>query len=156
MDLDPDKRFMQEALKLAVMAFEADEVPVGAVIVHKNTIIAKAHNQVEALKDPSAHAEMIAITSAANALGQKWLHQCTMYVTLEPCAMCTGALVLSRIERLVFAARDPKAGACGSIVNLAQHDKLNHKLVITSGVMENECSALMSDFFKMKRMKIWT
>ena len=153
MDLDPDKRFMQEAFKLALKAYEADEVPVGAVIVHKNTILAKAYNQVEALKDPSAHAEMIAITAAANALGQKWLHQCTMYVTLEPCAMCAGAMVLARIQRLVFAARDPKTGSCGSVMNLAQHEKLNHKFVVAAGVMELECSELMSEFFKRKRTK---
>jgi tRNA(adenine34) deaminase len=151
MELDPDKRFMHEAFKMAVKAFEADEVPVGAVIVHKNAILAKAHNQIEALKDPSAHAEMIAITAAANALGQKWLHQCTMYVTLEPCAMCTGAMVLARIERLVFGARDPKTGACGSVMNLAQHDALNHKFVVNAGVMEEQCAQLLSEFFKAKR-----
>ena len=130
-----DKRFMLEALKMAGRAFELDEVPVGAVIVHKGEIIAKAHNQVETLKDPTAHAEMIAITAAANALGSKWLHECTLYVTIEPCSMCAGALVLARLARLVYAAKDPKTGACGSVVNIARHKKLNHRLEITSGLM---------------------
>jgi len=126
---------MLEALKMAGRAFELDEVPVGAVIVHKGEIIAKAHNQVETLKDPTAHAEMIAITAAANALGSKWLHECTLYVTIEPCSMCAGALVLARLARLVYAAKDPKTGACGSVVNIARHKKLNHRLEITSGLM---------------------
>lgn len=151
MNLNPDQRFMNEAIKMATKAFEADEVPVGAVIVHQNTIIAKAHNQVETLKDPSAHAEMIAVTQAANALGQKWLPKCTLYVTVEPCAMCAGALVLARLERLVFGALDPKTGACGSVMNIARHEALNHRLKIQGGFMEEECSRLMSEFFKRKR-----
>ncbi|HLF17513.1 MAG TPA: tRNA adenosine(34) deaminase TadA [Candidatus Omnitrophota bacterium] len=147
-----DERFMAEAFKMAQKAFECDEVPVGAVIIHKNQLIAKAHNQVETLKDPTAHAEMIAVTQAANALSQKWLEDCTMYVTLEPCAMCAGALVLSRIKRLVFGAKDPKAGACGSVMNITHHPSLNHVIEIEGGLLENECAALMSEFFERKRL----
>ena len=153
MTFNSDERFMQEAFKMAVKAFELDEVPVGAVIVHEQRILAKAHNQVETLKDPSAHAEMIAVTAAAHALGQKWLHQCAMYVTLEPCAMCAGALVLARIDRLVFAASDQKAGACGSVLNVTQNSALNHMVVIEQGSMAEESSALMSEFFERKRRK---
>src|SRR5712691_5349530 len=113
--------FMREALRQAKKAFEADEVPIGAVIVHENRIIAKAHNQVETLKDPTAHAEMIALTQATSYLSSKWLQDCTMYVTIEPCSMCAGALVLARMKRLCFGASDEKTGACGSIFNLVQH-----------------------------------
>jgi tRNA(adenine34) deaminase len=142
---------MTEALKMAQKAFEADEVPVGAIIVRKGQILAKAHNQVETLHDPTAHAEMIAITQAANALSQKWLQDCTMYVTIEPCSMCAGALVLSRIKRLVFAAKDPKTGACGSVVDVTRHPKLNHKIDVEGGLMEKECAMLISEFFARKR-----
>ena len=151
MALALDKRFMNEALKMAYQAFELDEVPVGAVIVHQGTIIAKAHNQVETLKDPTAHAEMIAVTQAANALKSKWLHKCTLYVTIEPCSMCAGALVLARAEKLVFAAQDPKTGACGSVVDLARHPKLNHRMDVKGGVMAKEAALLISEFFERKR-----
>ena len=144
---------MREALRQAVMASDNDEVPVGAVIVHQERIIARAHNQVELLKDPTAHAEMIAITQAANSLGLKWLQECTLYVTIEPCSMCSGALILSRIDRVVFGAHDEKTGACGSIINIAQHSKLNHRIDLASGILQDECAALMSDFFKKKRKK---
>jgi tRNA(adenine34) deaminase len=144
---------MKEAIRQAAMASENDEVPVGAVIVHQNKIIAKAHNQIELLKDPTAHAEMIAITQATNFLQSKWLQECTLYVTIEPCSMCAGALILSRIDRVVFGAHDEKTGACGSIINIAQHSKLNHMINISHGILQDECGALMSDFFRNKRKK---
>jgi len=147
----PEHMFMQEALKQAKTAADNDEVPVGAVIVHDNQIIAKAHNQVEMLKDPTAHAEMIAITQAANALSCKWLYDCVMYVTIEPCSMCAGALVLARIKRIYYGASDPKTGACGSVVNIAQNNQLNHRVEISGGLLEEECGGLMSRFFQRKR-----
>jgi tRNA(adenine34) deaminase len=146
--------YMKEALRQAAIAGEKDEVPVGAVIVFQNKIIAKAHNQVEMLKDPTAHAEMIAITQATNFLGSKWLQDCTLYVTIEPCSMCAGALVLARITRVVFGAFDEKTGACGSIVNIAQHNKLNHRIDVAGGVMQPECGGIVSEFFQKKRKKV--
>lgn len=146
-----DRIIMQEALKLAKTAFEKDEVPIGAVITYKNKIIARAHNQVEMLKDPTAHAEMLAITQATNYLSSKWLQDCTLYVTIEPCSMCAGALVLARIKRVCFGASDPKTGACGSIVNIAHHKKLNHRIEVKKGILKGECAALLSHFFKSKR-----
>ena len=148
-----DNMYMKEAIRQAAMASENDEVPVGAVIVHQNKIIAKAHNQIELLKDPTAHAEMIAITQATNFLQSKWLQECTLYVTIEPCSMCAGALILSRIDRVVFGSNDEKTGACGSIINIAQHSKLNHMINISHGILQDECGALMSDFFRNKRKK---
>ncbi|HPN88772.1 MAG TPA: tRNA adenosine(34) deaminase TadA [Candidatus Omnitrophota bacterium] len=148
-----DVFFMREALKEAEEAFKKDEVPVGAVIVLENKIIAKAHNQVETLKDPTAHAEILAITQAANTLSCKWLYDCTLYVTIEPCSMCAGALVLSRIKKICFGAKDIKAGACGSIFNIARHKKLNHRMEVKKGVLEKECAFLMTEFFKSKREK---
>ena len=145
--------YMQEALKEARKAFQEEEVPVGAVIVHQGKIIARGHNQVEQLKDPTAHAEIIAITSAANYLGTKWLNQASLYVTIEPCSMCAGALVLARIKNLYFGASDPKTGACGSIINIVNHKKLNHRIKITQGIFQTECSFLLKDFFKKKRNK---
>ncbi|MCX5709526.1 MAG: tRNA adenosine(34) deaminase TadA [Candidatus Omnitrophica bacterium] len=145
--------YMQEALKEAQRAFEEDEVPVGAVIVHEGKIIARGHNQIERLKDPTAHAEMLALTSAANYLGQKWLNGVSVYVTIEPCSMCAGALVLSRVKDLYFGASDPKTGACGSVVNIAAHKKLNHRIKIEKGILEKECGSLLSQFFKKKRRK---
>lgn len=142
---------MAKALKQAGQAFEHDEVPVGAVIVHNDRVIAKAYNQVELLKDPTAHAEMIAITQAASYLKSKWLADCTLYVTIEPCSMCAGALILSRINRVVFGARDSKTGAFGSKLDVNKL-KLNHKIKIKSGVLEKECSLVMSEFFKGKRL----
>ncbi|MDD5120896.1 MAG: tRNA adenosine(34) deaminase TadA [Candidatus Omnitrophica bacterium] len=143
--------YMQEAIKEAIQAAEEDEVPVGAVVVYKDKIIAKAHNQVERLKDPTAHAEMLAITSAANYLGTKWLNEASLYVTIEPCSMCAGALVLARIKNLYFGASDPKTGACGSVVNIANHKKLNHRIKVTKGVLEEDCCFLLKEFFKRKR-----
>ena len=148
-----DKYFMRVALKEALTAFDKDEVPVGAVVVHKGRMIARAHNQVETLKDPTAHAEMIAITQAASYLKSKWLLGATLYVTIEPCTMCAGALVLSRIKNIVFGARDPKTGACGSVFSIIGNGRLNHRIRITSGVLEEDCSSLLKDFFKNKRKK---
>ena len=144
---------MREALKEAQKAFEEDEVPVGAVIVSDGKIIALGHNQVEGLRDPTAHAEIIAITSAANYLRTKWLNDSSLYVTIEPCSMCAGALVLARIKNLYFGASDPKTDACGSVVNIANHKKLNHRVKITKGILKAECGSLLKDFFKKKRKK---
>ncbi len=149
-----DLFFMREAIKQARIAFSRDEVPIGAVIVHKNRIIAKAYNQVEMLKDPTAHAEMLVLTEASNFLHNKWLLDCAIYVTIEPCSMCAGALVLSRIKKVVFGAKDPKTGACGSIFNIVNNKNLNHRLQIKRGVLESDCSLLLKDFFKTKRKNI--
>ena len=143
--------YMREALKEAKKAYFADEVPVGAVIVHNARIIARGHNQVERLKDPTAHAEILALTAAANFLQTKLLSGCAIYVTIEPCSMCAGALVLSRIERLVFGASDPKTGACGSVFNIARSKKLNHRLKVKKGVLRQDCAFLLQEFFKSKR-----
>ena len=142
---------MAEALKEAREAAREDEVPVGCVIVYKSRIIARAHNQVERLKDPTAHAEMITLTSAANYLGTKWLNGASIYVTIEPCSMCAGALVLSRMKNIFFGAADPKTGACGSVVNIVNHRKLNHKIKVKKNILAAECSALLKEFFKKKR-----
>ncbi len=149
--LSLDHLMMQEAIKQARVAQEKEEVPIGAVIAHQNRIIAKAHNQVEALKDPTAHAEMIAITQATNFLSTKWLQECSLYVTIEPCSMCAGALVLARLGKLFFGASDPKAGACGSVLNIVQHAQLNHRMEVYRGVFEEECRQLLSQFFQKKR-----
>ena len=142
---------MREAIKEAYEAFGEDEVPVGAVIVQKGKIISRGHNQIERLKDPTAHAEMIALTSAANYLETKWLNEASVYVTIEPCSMCAGALVLARIKNIYFGAKDPKTGACGSVVNIANHKNLNHRIKIFNGILEDECACLLKDFFKRKR-----
>lgn len=144
---------MGEALKEARKAFVSDEVPVGAVILHGRDIIARAHDQVEMLKDPTAHAEMIAITQAANHLGSKWLQGCTMYVTIEPCSMCAGALILARLDKVFFGAKSGKTGACGSVLDILGHKALNHQVQVVGGVLEQECAAIMSDFFRNKRRK---
>ena len=149
--LNVDEIFMKEAFKAAQRAGQADEVPIGAVITFKNQIIAKAHNQVELLKDPTAHAEMIAITQAANTLSVKWLEGCTLYVTLEPCAMCAGAIVLARLARVCFGALDSKAGAGGSVVDILRHPKLNHKPEIATGIYASDCSAILTEYFQKKR-----
>jgi len=146
-----DQYYMSEALKEAEKAFDADEVPVGAVIVHEGRIIGRAHNQIRLLKDPTAHAEMIALTQAAAYLRSERLINTNMYVTIEPCSMCAGALVLARIKRLVYAAGDPRTGACGSIFNIANNKKLNHKIKVEKGVLEKECAGLLKEFFNKKR-----
>lgn len=145
--------YMREALKEARRAFEEDEVPVGAVVVHAGKIIARGHNQIERLKDPTAHAEMLAITSAANYLGTKWLNHSSLYVTIEPCSMCAGALVLARVKQLYYGASDPKAGACGSVANIVNHKKLNHRVKVEKGILRDDCSFLLKEFFKKKRIK---
>jgi len=126
---------------------------VGAVVVYQGKIIARAHNQVERLGDPTAHAEMLALTSATNYLNTKWLSGASLYVTIEPCNMCAGALVLARIKNLYFGAKDPKAGACGSVTNIVNHKKLNHRIKVKNGILEKECGTLLKDFFKKKRIK---
>jgi tRNA(adenine34) deaminase len=146
-----DAIYMSEALKEARRAFEEDEVPVGAVIVHKGRIISRGYNQIERLKDPTAHAEMLALTSATNYLGVKWLNDSSLYVTIEPCSMCAGALVLVRIKHVYYGAKDPKTGACGSVINIANHKKLNHRIQVKGGILEKECGGLLSEFFKKKR-----
>lgn len=150
-DLHSDDYFIGEALRQAVKAFEKGEVPVGAVIVREGRIIARAFNQVELLKDATAHAEMLALTQAENALGDWRLTDCTLYVTKEPCPMCAGAIVHTRIARVVFGAGDPKAGAAGGALNLLQFPTLNHRCEITGGVREAECRALLQTFFAEQR-----
>ena len=142
---------MREALRAAEAALTRDEVPVGCVIVHAGRIVGRAHNQREMLCDPTAHAEMIAVTQAAEALGTWRLGGCTLYVTLEPCAMCAGAMVLGRIDRLVYGAADPKAGAVESLFRLLDDERLNHRVQVTGGVLAEECGAVLSEFFQSKR-----
>ena len=146
-----DEDYMAEALRLASQAMELDEVPVGAVIVRGGRIIGRAYNQREMLNDPTAHAEMIAITQAAQEVGGWRLEGCTMYVTLEPCAMCAGAMVLARLPRLVYGAKDPKAGAVGSLYDIPRDGRLNHVVDVTAGVLEAECGEILSEFFRRKR-----
>ena len=184
---DPDVVFMRMAVREAVRAAERDEVPVGAIIVHRQTeatreasspeasisdapisdegdlgvaslsgshagrVIARASNQREMLRDPTAHAEMLAITQAAEALDRWRLHDTALYVTLEPCAMCAGAIVLARIPRVVFGAADPKAGACGSVLDILRTKELNHRPDVRGGVLGEECSSLLRSFFEEKR-----
>jgi len=150
-DLQSDHHFMGEALRQAAKACEAEEVPVGAVVVREGRIIGRAFNQVELLKDATAHAEMLALTQAEEAVGDWRLTDCTLYVTKEPCPMCAGAIVHVRLARVVFGASDPKAGAAGSALNLLQFPTLNHKCEITAGVRESECRALLQTFFAEKR-----
>jgi tRNA(adenine34) deaminase len=152
-DLQSDDYFMREALRQAARAFEAEEVPVGAVVVREGRIIARAWNQVELLKDATAHAEMLAITQAEEAVGDWRLNDCTLYVTKEPCPMCAGAIVHARLGRVVFGASDAKAGAAGSVLNLLQFPSLNHRCEITSGVRDAECRTLLQSFFALQRAK---
>ena len=142
---------MKEALKEAIKALDDNEVPIGAVIVYKIKIIARAYNQRERLKDPTAHAEMIALTQASAYLEDWRLNDVTMYVTIEPCIMCAGALVNARVKRLVYGADDSKAGGCGSIVNVVNDKRLNHRIEVISGVMAQDCQWLIKEFFKKKR-----
>lgn len=152
-DLQSDHYFMGEALRMAARAYEAEEVPVGAVVVRNGRIIARAFNQVEMLKDATAHAEMLALTQAENAVGDWRLTGCTLYVTKEPCPMCAGAIVHVRLARVVFGATDPKGGAAGGAMNLLQFPSLNHQSEITHGVREEECRGLLVDFFTVKRAR---
>ncbi|MDQ3194752.1 MAG: tRNA adenosine(34) deaminase TadA [Bacteroidota bacterium] len=146
-----NEMYMNYAYKEAEIAFDKEEIPIGCVVVFQNSIIAKAHNQVETLKDPTAHAEIIAITAAANYLQSKQLVGCSIYVTLEPCVMCAGAIVLSKIENLYFGAYDVKSGACGSVLNVVAHKSLNHKCNILGGVMDEKCGEILRSFFDIKR-----
>ena len=150
-DLQSDHYFMGEALREAVRAYSREEVPIGAIVVRSGRIIARGYNQVELLKDATAHAEMLAITAAEEAVGDWRLTNCTLYVTKEPCPMCAGAIVHTRLARVVFGAPDPKAGAAGSALNLLQFPSLNHKCDITSGVRDAECRQLLQTFFAEQR-----
>jgi tRNA(adenine34) deaminase len=146
-----DEQGMRAALREAQASADDDEVPIGCVIVHEGLIVGRGRNQMERLQDATAHAEMVAIGAASSTLGTWRLNECTMYVTLEPCAMCAGAIILSRVGRLVYAAIDPKAGACGSVLDVIHEPRLNHRVEITSGVLAEECSALLKAFFQRKR-----
>ncbi len=148
-----DIRFMQYALELAQAAAQAGEVPVGAIIVKDGVIIGRGSNAPIGTHDPTAHAEVQAMRDAAQHLGNYRLVDCTLYVTLEPCAMCTGAIQHARIARLVYGANDPKTGACGSVVNLMAEAKLNHHAEMTSGVLATECGSVLTDFFRLRRLK---
>ena len=152
-DLQSDHYFMGEALRQAAKAYAAEEVPVGAVVVREGHVIARAFNQVELLKDATAHAEMLALTQAEEAMGDWRLTDCTLYVSKEPCPMCAGAIVHVRLARVVFGVSDPKAGAAGSALNLLQFPTLNHQCAVTGGVREPECRAMLQRFFAVQRLR---
>ena len=149
--LDSDETYMQMALDLAQEAYRAEEVPVGAVLVKNGEILATGFNQREGLQDPTAHAELLAIRTAAEVLGSWRLTDTTLYVTLEPCAMCAGAIIQSRISRLVFGTLDPKAGACGSICDLTAETRFNHRVIVHSGILAEDCRHLLKQFFQQLR-----
>ena len=149
--LEPERRWMKTALREAERAFETDEVPVGTVVVKDGQIVGRGHNLVETLRDPTAHAEMIAITAACETLGDKVLNGCTLYVTLEPCPMCAGAIVWARLSRLVFGAFDEKAGSASTLYNIPQDKRLNHHVEIISGVEADQAAALLQAFFQVRR-----
>jgi len=149
--MELDETFMREALRLAMKARAADEVPVGAVVVREEKIISRAYNQVELLKDATAHAEMLALTAAEAAIGDWRLTDCDLYATKEPCPMCAGAIVHTRIRRVIFGCSDIRAGAAGTVINLLQQPKLNHQCEISAGVLQSECASLLQDFFREKR-----
>jgi tRNA(adenine34) deaminase len=142
---------MRAALCEASRAFDEDEVPIGAVVVKDGTIISQAHNMREALNDPTAHAEIIAIRKASEALHSWRLLDCELYVTVEPCAMCAGAIVLSRIKSIIFGTPDPKAGACGSVMDIIRNPALNHRVEVVEGILREECSSIIKEYFRMKR-----
>jgi tRNA(adenine34) deaminase len=148
---DLDSSFMGDALRQAEKAFKAEEVPIGAVVVRDGRVIARAYNQVELLKDATAHAEMLAITQAEAAVGDWRLNECDLYVTKEPCPMCAGALVHTRMRRVIFGCIDERGGAAGGIMNLLQMPGLNHRCEITSGVRSEECARLLQEFFRARR-----
>ena len=151
MNLTDDTTYMQAAIAEAQLARAKDEVPIGAVIVHEGQIIGRGHNLRETSNDPTSHAEMVAIRQAAEAIGHWRLLETTLYVTLEPCVMCMGAIILARIPRLVYACRDPRAGAVGSIYDFSRDERFNHKVEVVEGVLGAECSALLSGFFQELR-----
>ncbi len=146
-----DRRYMQDAIELARKALESEDVPVGALVVHRDRVIGRGFNQREKLQDPTAHAEMIAITAAAAYIGHWRLEDCTLYVTLEPCPMCAGALVQARVARLVYGAADGKAGACGSLFEITRDQRLNHQIETVAGVMAEPCAELLRAFFRRRR-----
>jgi len=148
-----DQRYIKIAIDQAAIAEENGDVPIGCVIVYENQIIAKAYNQRQQLNDPTAHAEIIALTQAAEFIGNWRLHGCCIYVTLEPCPMCAGALVLARMDRLVYGCDDPKTGAVKSLYNITTDERLNHRLEVTSGVLADECSAQLTGFFQKRRIE---
>ncbi len=150
---ESDEAMMQIAIREAMAARSHDDVPVGAVVVFRGRVIGRGHNQREALHDPTAHAEMIAITAAAEYLKSWRLDDCTLYVTLEPCVMCAGAMVLARLPRLVFGTADPKAGACGSVYDVVRDGRLNHRVSVVGGVLAGECAELLHEFFRGKRQE---
>ena len=152
-DLQSDAYFMGEALRQARRALDAEEVPVGAVVTHKGKIVARAFNQVETLKDATAHAEMLAITQAESVIGDWRLNECELYVTKEPCPMCAGAIVHTRLARLIFGCGDPRGGAAGGLLNIVQHPSLNHRCEITAEVRLDECRDLLRTFFAEKRQQ---
>lgn len=145
------EKYMEEALKEAAKAGEAGDVPIGCVIVKGDKIVGRGHNRVEADRDPCAHAEILAIREAARTTGRERLEGCRMYVTLEPCSMCAGAIVLARIEELIFGAKDPKTGACGSLYNIVEDERLNHRVAVRQGMMEQSCSQMIRGFFSALR-----
>jgi tRNA(adenine34) deaminase len=148
-----DARFMRAALREAAHAAREDEVPVGAVVVLDGRVIARARNRSIAAHDPAAHAEILALRRAGRKLGNYRLGGCSLYVTMEPCAMCAGAMVHARVKRLVYGASDPKAGACGSALKVINHPKLNHRVEVCKGLLEEECAAVLRDFFRARRNK---
>lgn len=148
-----DEDGLRAALREAHASLAADEVPVGCVVVHDGMIVGRGHNQVEGLQDATAHAEILAIGAASNALGSWRLNECTLYVTLEPCSMCAGAIVLARLGRLVYGADDPKAGGCGSVLDVVGERRLNHRVDVTRGVLAEECGEILREFFRRKRKR---
>jgi tRNA(adenine34) deaminase len=149
--ISADEQYMRMAIDQAYIAEENGDVPIGCVIVHENRVIARAYNQREQMGDPTAHAEIIALTQAAEAVGNWRLEGCTIYVTLEPCPMCAGALVLGRLDRLVYGMDDPKTGAVKSLYNIVQDSRLNHRLEVTAGVLGDDCRAQLQAFFQRRR-----
>ncbi len=150
--LEPDRRWMTVALKEAERAYDEGEVPIGAVVVHAGEVVGRGHNMVERLQDPTAHAEIIAITAACETLDTKVLRGCTLYATIEPCPMCAGALVWARVDRLVFGAFDDKAGAAATLFNIPQDHRLNHQMEVVSGLESEQAAALMQAFFRERRV----
>ena len=147
------ERWMREALKEAKQALKKEEIPVGAIVVFENRIIGRGHNQVELLQDPTAHAEMIALTAATNTLEKKWLNDAIMYVTIEPCTMCAGAMILARLKKLVYGASEMKTGAHSSIYNLLDDPRINHRIEVIPGILEPECVDYMTTFFEEMRKR---
>jgi len=150
-NLAEDERFMRAALREAARAMKEEEVPVGAVVVHEGRVLARAHNRSIHLNDPTAHAEILALRRAARKLGNYRLPGCSLYVTIEPCAMCAGAIVQARVQRVVFGTADPKAGAGGSVLPVLNHPKLNHRAEVRSGVLKEECASILREFFRHRR-----